>query len=1162
MVRQKKRKRQTSVKAKQTIPEKASWILSLIFLVLTLFFLKVWHLALVKHEEKVEESFRPQRRIVVEPAERGTIRDRFNIPLALNKVQYNAAVSYSQILDLPRVTWERDEQGKKVRVYKRKMYIESFVQFLAENLAIDPQLVEDLIYSRAAIFPNVPYVIKAGISEKEYYSLKMKERKWPGLVAQIVPRRHYPQGKVGASIVGYLGAISRDQYDAVAQEISELTTYLDEREKGEDPPLPEGIQNPWEVRSRLKSLREKSYTIQDDVGRSGVEKVFEEHLRGYFGKKEYLADAKGNFLRQLPGGHEPVSGQRVVLSISAELQEFAEKLLIQNEAIREGVSRELNRETGKTRQLKQPWIKGGAIIALEPNTGELLTMASYPRFDPNDFINTGNYEIDEAKDERIYQWLEIDRYIADLWDQKVPLSRENISDLEGKPLDENLYIDWSTYLNFILEKEHPVVQLLNSKVKNIGNAVLLQQCFETILSISGLEDSWTLINILYSEPQYEKYRGDRSDILEKEVLARLAESGSQVNELIDLLNHYLSDLATNYDKLLLIDLCRLAVRDDLFSTDLLPMVQDHELSKYRQVSVAFDTVRLFLKESCRKLFHELDFQAWREENQKAFLREKREKEKEEKRYARPYLDYLKRQERALFDEFWNTHQYSLMMVLLMGETGFSNLQNKEIQPYVDNFLSWHNELEQGAHLALPWRKSYSTLKDSIRSLGPVLAYEYLHTLRAFDDLNRPLLGSYRNVRVRGESGLEKDLAAAFYPYYGFSFSRSHAYRQATTLGSTFKLVTAYEALVQKYYQMRDEYIDIDDLNPLTIVDKVHRPKGRRSPLVVAYTLDGQAIPQLYKGGRILPTLRRNVGKVDLSKALETSSNSYFALLAGDVIENPEDLNRAAAMFSFGGRTGLDLPGEYAGRLPEDLEENRSGLYAYSCGQHTLVVTPLQTAVMLGALANGGEVLKPQLVRLVAGKEPIRSVEQVLKRNEFSYQETLALIGVDFPLFTGAEMNSQRHQITVFSPELKQQVALPSQVRTYLLRGMRQVVRGRHESVIRNYYDYPYMIRDYARMKKDIVGKSSTAEAVERMDLQYKHGTEMYNHCWFVCISFDPSTQYEGDKNEEYFGEFGKAELVVVVYLRFADYGKEAAPLATQVIKKWRELKEKYENENV
>ena len=135
----------------------------------------MWHLALVKHEEKVEESFRPQRRIVVEPAERGTIRDRFNIPLALNKVQYNAAVSYSQILDLPRVTWEQDEQGKKVRVYKRKMYIESFVRFLAENLAIDPQLVEDLIYSRAAIFPNVPYVIKAGISEKEYYSLKMKE---------------------------------------------------------------------------------------------------------------------------------------------------------------------------------------------------------------------------------------------------------------------------------------------------------------------------------------------------------------------------------------------------------------------------------------------------------------------------------------------------------------------------------------------------------------------------------------------------------------------------------------------------------------------------------------------------------------------------------------------------------------------------------------------------------------------------------------------------------------------------------------------------------------------------------------------------------------------------------------------------------------------------
>ena len=146
---------------------------------------------------------------------------------------------------------------------------------------------------------------------------------------------------------------------------------------------------------------------------------------------------------------------------------------------------------------------------------------------------------------------------------------------------------------------------------------------------------------------------------------------------------------------------------------------------------------------------------------------------------------------------------------------------------------------------------------------------------------------------------------------------------------------------------------------------------------------------------------------------------------------------------------------------------------------------------------------------------------------------------------------------LFSPEVAQQVALPASVRTYLLRGMRQVVKGRHESIIRNYYDHLFMIQDYARFKKDIVGKSSTSEVVERIDLDLSSGTETYNHCWFGAISFDPKTQFTPDEKLEYYGEFGKPELVVIVFLRFGDYGKEAAPLATQIIKKWRELKEKY-----
>ncbi len=114
------------------------------------------------------------------------------------------------------------------------------------------------------------------------------------------------------------------------------------------------------------------------MGKSGIEAEFEEELRGFFGKKTFEVDQKGQFIRELAGGKAPVPGQQVVLSLSAELQQFAEELLAESEKERDGRIFGIDPADKKRKILKQPWIKGGAIVALDPNNGEVLALASFP----------------------------------------------------------------------------------------------------------------------------------------------------------------------------------------------------------------------------------------------------------------------------------------------------------------------------------------------------------------------------------------------------------------------------------------------------------------------------------------------------------------------------------------------------------------------------------------------------------------------------------------------------------------------------------------------------------------------------------------------------------------------------------------------------------------
>ncbi len=114
-------------------------------------------------------------------------------------------------------------------------------------------------------------------------------------------------------------------------------------------------------------------------------------------------------------------------------------------------------------------------------------------------------------------------------------------------------------------------------------------------------------------------------------------------------------------------------------------------------------------------------------------------------------------------------------------------------------------------------------------------------------------------------------------------------------------------------------------------------------------------------------LKSGHGRVDLRQAIAQSCNVYFYHLGLQC--GYERMYRMADAIGFGRRTGIDLPGEAAGLLPDGAwkretlgDDWRPGdTCNVSIGQGALSVTPLQMAVMTAAIANGGRVFRPRML---------------------------------------------------------------------------------------------------------------------------------------------------------------------------------------------------------
>lgn len=209
----------------------------------------------------------------------------------------------------------------------------------------------------------MPVTVAKDLSDRTVAVLEENAENYPGAEVFSQVSRYYPNGNTASHILGYLGKISDNEKE----------TYVEKR----------GYQS-WEM-----------------IGKDGIEKAYEEVLRGKSGEEKVQVNAAGNLVKRI-SKTEAQKGNDVTLTIDLDLQKTAENALRQAlEKMRAGGT--FISEYGNYTMQQASNAQVGAVVALDVDTGDVLAMASCPDYDPNlfaDGISTEDWESLQSKNER------------------------------------------------------------------------------------------------------------------------------------------------------------------------------------------------------------------------------------------------------------------------------------------------------------------------------------------------------------------------------------------------------------------------------------------------------------------------------------------------------------------------------------------------------------------------------------------------------------------------------------------------------------------------------------------------------------------------------------------------------------------------------------------
>jgi penicillin-binding protein 2 len=325
-------------------------------------FARLWYLQEISPAQYRVTAQAVHLRTIHEEGPRGRILDRNGRVIVDNRV--------SLVLGLNRQTLRPISKSAKSKEFQA--LADTLTKF---DLPTKVQSIEQR-YSdqRWGPLDFVPLVTDLPKQEIELY-IGEHNNEFPGVEVRRTTVRTYPYGSLAAQIIGYVGQINGTELAAK------------QRVEGKVDPT-----KPLEA-------DKKPYENDDEIGKAGVEATFESDLRGVPADRRIQVDARGNYMRTIQDA-EAKPGDDVWLTIDINLQAYAEQLL----AAKLQAMRGTRTPDGKVRKAPQ-----GSLVITDPQTGEILAMASYPTYDPSVLANgidqpTWNTLTDKANGQPLFNW--------------------------------------------------------------------------------------------------------------------------------------------------------------------------------------------------------------------------------------------------------------------------------------------------------------------------------------------------------------------------------------------------------------------------------------------------------------------------------------------------------------------------------------------------------------------------------------------------------------------------------------------------------------------------------------------------------------------------------------------------------------------------------------